>query len=90
MEREFMQSVPDSIMLDHKYIAHDDNIFNLNMNDFILDLENSSEFYHDRTKETMEKVLNQLVKEQIEVLKNDAAWYIKNVMPIFLKGEFNK
>lgn len=88
--KEFMDNIPDSVLVNGKIVVDDESIFSMDVSEFIRVLENSREFYENPTKEVMIKVLKQYLKEQIEVLKEDAGWYIENAMPEFLKGDLHE
>jgi hypothetical protein len=94
MKREFMQDLPLEVIAkdengEHR-IGDDDTVFSLSIRDFILYLRNSHEFYDNPTKETMDKVLIKFLSEHISYCIQDAMWYIKYAMPLFLEKDLKK
>lgn len=94
-DKEFMSTVPSSIELpevlewgNQTHVHQKDGFFSFSIEDFILALENSSEFHDNPTYETMEKVCQELVSESIRNFRKESTYCIRHVLPQFLKEEF--
>jgi hypothetical protein len=88
-----MQSLPLSVIVndgEEHIVSDDETVFSVTVKDFILVLENSSEFYKNPTEEIMIKVLKEFIRDAIGTLVLDADWYIRKAMPIFLEKEFTQ
>jgi hypothetical protein len=94
MEREFMQNLPLEVIAKDKNGEHrigdDDTVFCLKVQDFIMHLRNSHEFYDNPTLEKMKTVLIKYLVETLTDSRQDAIWYITYAMPLFLEEDLKK
>jgi hypothetical protein len=94
MKREFMQDLPLEVIAkdengEHR-IGDEDTVFCLNIQGFILYLRNSRGFCENPTQETLDRVLKKYLNEVLSDFKQDALWYIKYAMPLFLEEDLKK
>lgn len=88
---QIVVDVPDSVIVEDKngshIVSNDEYIFTLTVGELINAVCSDGEFYKNPTKENMTKLMYKYVVRQMTVLKQDADWYIKNAMPLFLEKE---
>lgn len=95
-KKEWFDSVEDSVIVEappnrwggSSLVHRNDNIFTLRIDELLMMLETTSEFYENPTKENMIRIAKKYVETQVEVLRMDAAAYIEEALPLFLKNEF--
>lgn len=97
-KKEWFDSVEDSVIVEappnrwggSNLVLKNDMIFTLNIDELLGMLETSEEFYKNPTKENMIKIAKKYVESQVNVLRLDAAAYIEEAFPLFLKDELKK
>ena len=97
-EKEWFDSVEDSVIVKappnrwggSNLVHRNDNVFALRVDELLMMLETTSEFYENPTKENMIKITKKYVETQIEVLRLDATAYIEEALPLFLKNELKE
>ena len=95
IEKEWFDSVPFSVIVEappnrwggSQYVHRNDDVFALRVNELLMMLETTGEFYKNPTKENMIKIANEYVETQVNVLRLDAAAYIEEALTLFLKDE---
>lgn len=96
--KEWFDSVKDSVIVEappnkwggSSLVHRNDNVFALRVDELLMMLETTGEFYENPTKENMIRIAKEYVETQVEVLRMDAAAYIEEALPLFLKGELKK
>jgi hypothetical protein len=92
--KEWFSSVPYEIKhpdpKSNLRIAQDENIFNLSLVDFLDHLQTTGAFNRNPTPEHMEKQLNDFLNQQLRVCRKEAGYFIKNIVPVFLKDELKE
>ena len=94
-EKEWFLSVEDSVIIEappnrwggSEYVHKKDDIFSLRIEELLMMLETTEEFYKNPTKENMIKIAKEYVETQVDVLRLDATAYIETTLPLFLKDE---
>lgn len=89
--KEWFSTVPDHIKhpdpKSNLIIPQDEPIFNLSLLDLLDHLQTTGAFNRNPTAEHMEKQLNDFLNEQLRVCRKEAGYFIKNIVPVFMKGE---
>ena len=94
-KKEWFDSVENSIIVEappnrwggSSLVSRNDMVFTLGIDELLNMLETTGKFYENPTKENMIKIAKEYMETQIEVLRMDAAAYIKEALPLFLKNE---
>jgi hypothetical protein len=91
---KFMTKIPYSVVVRDNNGIHnvgdDDTVFCLTIQDFMVELQNSREFYENPAEDVMIKVLTKYMAGQIYTLRVESNWYIRKAMPVFMRNNFKK
>lgn len=95
-EKEWFDSIEDSVIVGappnrwggSSLVHRNDNVFTLRVDELLMMLETTGEFYENPTKANMIRIAKKYVETQVKVLRMDAAAYIEEALPLFLKNEF--
>lgn len=93
--KDWFSTVPTNVNIKHND-GHNENVhqldtlYSISVGDIIDRLQTTGEFCEDPTIETMEKVVNQFMKEQTDEFKGNVQYYLKHALPLFLKGELKE
>ena len=94
---EWFSTVPDTVVVPEKIewsgsriVCDNDTIHAYTLNNLLLSLQCSSEFHNNPTPENLERVAKQLLNDAIDTMRQDGLYYIKHVLPLFLKKELKQ
>ena len=97
-EKEWFDSVEDSVIVDAQpnrwggssLVHRNNNVFTLRVDELLMMLETTGEFYENPTKENMIRIAKEYVEKQVEVLRIEADSYIEEALPLFLQNELKE